>query len=130
MKSALRSLRCFPVLVLTALLPLVVGCDWDDSDDHEDYQPPEGVGALRVDNNTGDDIRVYVDGVQQGTTGDYSDRVFNLNPGVYRVVLDQKNGDRSYRDDIDIIENRLTVLDVSYDNDPFDDDYDVEVFFD
>lgn len=130
MKSALLRLRFLSALLLATLLPLAGGCDWDDSDDHEDYDPPANQGALRVDNNTGDDIRVYVDGEQRGTAGDYSDRVFDLAPGVYRIVLDQKNGDRSYRDDIDIIEGRLTVLDVTYDSDPFDDDYDVEVFFD
>lgn len=130
MKCAHRPLALLRLLALAALVPLLGGCDWDDSDDNEDYVPPEGSGALRVDNNTADDIRVYVNGEQKGTAGDYSDRVFDLEPGVYRIVLDQKNGDRSYRDDIDIIENRLTVLDVTYDNDPFDDDYDVEVFFD
>ena len=117
-------------LLLAAGLAFSAGCDWDDSDDNEDYNPPDGEGALRVDNNTGDDIRVYVDGEELGTVGDYSDRVFNREPGVYRVVLDQKNGDRDFRDEVDVVENRLTVLDVSYDNDPFDDDYDVEIFFD
>jgi hypothetical protein len=130
MKTILRHLRLQSALLLTALLPLASGCDWDESDDHEDYVPPNGRGALRVDNNTADDIRVYVDGAQVGTTGDFSDRVFDLEPGVYRIVLDEKGGDRSYRDDIDIIENRLTVLDVAYDDDFDDDDYDVEVFFD
>lgn len=116
-------------MVLVLALPLVAGCDWDEDDD-EDFEPPAGQGALRVDNNTGDDLRVYVNGEQLGSVGDYSDRAFPLDPGVYRVVLDQKNGDRDFRDDIDIIENRRTVLDVAYDRDPFDDDYDVEVFFD
>lgn len=116
-------------MVLALALPLGAGCDWDD-DDEEDFEPPAGQGALRVDNNTGDDIRIYVNGEQLGTVGDYSDRAFPLDPGVYRVVLDQKNGDRDFRDEVDLIENRRTVLDVSYDRDPFDDDYDVEVFFD
>ncbi len=129
MKTALRRLRFLPSALLAAGLALGAGCDWDD-DDNEDYQPPSGSGALRVDNNTGDDIRIYVDGDEKGTVGDYSDRVYDLEPGVYRVVLDQKNGDRDYRDEVDIVEGRLTVLDVSYDNDPFDDDYDVEIFFD
>ena len=130
MKKTLPRLRFLAALLLAASTLGLTGCDWDDSDDHEDYNPPDGKGALRVDNNTADDIRVYVDGEQLGTTGDFSDRVFDLAPGVYRVVLDQKDGDRSYRDDIDIIEGRLTVLDVALDNDPFDDDYDVNVFFD
>lgn len=127
MKPTLRVLK---VLALAALLPFASGCDWDDSDDHEDFTPPDGQGALRVANHTADDIRVYVNGEEKGTVSDYSDRAYPLDPGVVRVVLDEKGGDRSFRDEIDIIENRLTVLDVSYDNDIFDDDYDVEVFFD
>jgi hypothetical protein len=115
------------------ILPLVAlgvaGCDYDNDND-EDYEPPAGRGALLVDNNTSDEIRVYVDGEQRGRVDDYSDRPFDLEPGVHRVVLDQVNGDRNFRDDVDIIEGRLTVLDVQTDFDFGDDDYDVEIFFD
>jgi hypothetical protein len=115
------------------MLPLlalgVAGCDYDNDND-DDYDPPAGRGALLVDNNTSDEIRVYVDGEQLGRVDDYSDRPFDLEPGVHRVVLDQVNGDRNFRDDIDIIEGRLTVLDVQTDFDFGDDDYDVEIFFD
>lgn len=130
MKDVTRGSTRFLCLLMVTLLPLTGGCQWDDDDDDEDFIPPEGQGALRVDNNTGDDIRVYIDGALLGTTGDYSDRAFPLDPGLYRVVLDQKNGDRNYRDDVDIIVGRLTVLDIEVDNDFFDGDYDVEVFFD
>jgi hypothetical protein len=130
MKSPLRRWLRLPRLALIALLPLAGGCDWEDDDDDEDFVPPAGQGALRVDNNTGDDIRVYVNGELLGTTGDYSDRAFPLDPGLYRVVLDQKSGGRNYRDDVDIIVDRLTVLDIEIDNDFFDGDYDVEVYFD
>ena len=116
------------VFLLASMLPLFAGCDWDESDKHKNYDPPAGQGALRVANHTGDDIKVFVGGVELGLTGDYSDRVYNLDPGVYRVVLDQKRGDRSYRDDVDILEGRLTVMDVSYDQSLFD--YDVVIFFD
>lgn len=115
------------------ILPLVAlgvaGCDYDNDND-DDYEPPAGRGALLVDNNTSDEIRVYVDGEQRGRVDDYSDRPFDLEPGVHRVVLDQVNGDRNFRDDVDIIEGRLTVLDVQTDFDFGDDDYDVEIFFD
>jgi hypothetical protein len=90
-----------------------------------------GAGALLPVAQGGiKNIRVYVNGEPLGTTGDYSDRAFPLDPGLYRVVLDQKSGGRNYRDDVDIIVGRLTVLDIEIDNDFFDGDYDVEVYFD
>ncbi|HMP74999.1 MAG TPA: hypothetical protein PKE12_01765 [Kiritimatiellia bacterium] len=117
--------------ILHALLAVglavgLAGCDWDDDNDR-DHVPPAGFGALLVDNNTSRDLRVYVDGVEKGKVGDYSDRPFDLEPGVYRVVLDQRNSDANWRDEVDIIEGRLTVLDVA---DGFGDELDVRVFFD
>jgi len=106
---------------------LVTGCDWED-DQVSDHKPPDGQGSIVVDNNTAEDIKVYIDGTRQSDTRDFDDRAYDLDPGLYRVVLDEDDGDRTYRDDIDVIEGRLTILDVSAD--PFDnDDYDVEVFF-
>ncbi len=105
-------------------LACCAGCE---SDSHRDHVPPEGFGALLVDNNTSRDLRVYVDGEERGRVGDYTDRPFDLAPGVYRIVLDQRDSDASWRDDVDIIENRLTVLDVA---DGFDDELDVRIFFD
>lgn len=119
----------FRWMMIPACALLMAGCDYDNDND-EDYDPPAGQGALLVDNNTSDEIRVYIDGVERGRVDDYSDRPFDATPGVHRVVLDQVNGDRNYRDDIDIIEGRLTVLDVQADYDFGDDDYDVEIFFD
>lgn len=120
MKTFLRA------LLAAGLVLGVAGCDWDDDDDR-DHVPPEGFGALLVDNNTSRDIRVYVDGVEKGNVGDFSDRPFDLTGGVYRVVLDQRDSDASWRDTVDIIEGRLTVLDVA---DGFGTELDVVVFFD
>lgn len=92
-----------------------------------DHVPPQGYGALFVENNTSRELRVYVDGDLVGSVGRYSDRPFDLKPGVYRVVLDQKDSARNWRDDIDIINGRLTVLDVA---DGIGAGLDVVVFFD
>ncbi len=121
-------LRGFAFAGVAGML-LAGGCDWDRDDD-SDHDPAEGFGALYVDNNTGDDIRIYVNGEQVARVGDYADKVVDLEPGVYRIILDGDDTDRNFREDIDIIEGRLTVLDVAYDGSIFDDDYDVEVFFD
>lgn len=119
----------FRACAAAGLLLCAAGCDLDDDNDR-DHTPPAGQGALLVDNNTGDDIKVYADGVLLGKVGDYSDRAFDLAPGVYRVVLDEDDGSRDFRDDVDVLADRLTVLDVTVDYDAFDSDYDVEIFFD
>ena len=119
-------MKCLPILVLALFL---AGCDWDDDD--IDHNPPEGQGALIVDNNTASDIRVFINGERRGTSGEFDNSPFDLEPGVYRVVLDEKNGDGDFSGEIDIVAGQLTVLDVTFDNDFFDfsSDFDVEVFF-
>jgi hypothetical protein len=110
---------------LCAGLTLLTNTGCDDND--PDFQPSPGNGALFINNTTASDIQVFVNGERFETVQDFSDRGFDLPPGLYRVVLDEQGGDRTFRDDIDIIEGRLTVLDVTID--PFDNDFDVAVFF-
>ena len=119
--------RILAILALLTTSITLTGCDWDDDND-DDFDPAEGKGAIIVDNNSADEIAVYIDGVRFDDVDSYSDEPYEVDPGVHRVVLDQRGGDRSYRDDIDVLQNKRTVLDVSAPT--FDDDYDVEVFFD
>lgn len=111
---------------MTALaIGFITGCDYDDDPDRV---PPADQGSLFINNITTADIRVFIDGTEVREVEAYDDRYYDLNPGVYRIVLDEQGGDRTFRDDIDIIEGRITVLDVA--DEPFDDDeFDVEVFF-
>ena len=82
-----------------------------------------------IDNNTGDDIDLFVDGERLTRVGDYSERVIDLDPGIYRVVLNEEDGDANSRGDVDILENRLTILHV-YAH-PYDwREYDVRTEFD
>lgn len=121
----MNQMRSLTALLLFSLFAMgLTGCDVDDDRDHV---PPDGFGALFVENNTARDLRVYVDGEEKGKVNDYSDRPFDLKPGVYRVVLDQSESDRNWRDTVDIIEGRLTVLDVA---DGAGLELDVAVFFD
>lgn len=123
----MKILRACLTLAAVSLAGLMfTSCDLDNDDDR-DHVPPAGYGALLVDNNTSRDLRVYINGEEKGKVGDYADHAFDLTSGVYRIVLDQRDSDASWRDDVDIIEGRLTVLDVA---DGFDEELDVRVFFD
>jgi hypothetical protein len=112
------------------LMILVVGsasdCFDDDDEDLFDRRPPAGQGSMIIDNNTTSDIHVFINGESLPDTRDGKARAYDLNPGVYRVVLDQQGGDQTYRDDIDIIEGRNTILDVAFGPGS---EYDVIIFF-
>jgi hypothetical protein len=104
------------LIIPCALLLLVSGCEDDDEYDH---RPPAGQGALVIDNRSYDDIYVFIDGREVQRTPYRSWRAYDLNPGVRRVVLDQRGGDAYYAADIDILERKLTVLDVVIDYEDF-----------
>ena len=95
--------------------------DWD-------HTPPPGMGSLVVDNRASDGLHLYVDGVhtQYVDRGDYE--IVDLAPGVRRVVLDQAHGSRAWRGDVDVLDGKLTVLDVADGYGPST--YDVRVTFD
>ena len=117
-------------LGLAAMAATVVfgfaGCETDDDYDHD---VPAGKGTLVVDNQTPDRIRVYVDGAQVQNVGDGHERYYDLDPGVYRVVLDGDDTDRNWADDVDVLEGRLTILKVTDDLGDFD-DFNVDLDFD
>lgn len=118
-------LRVLGLAAMTSLAVVFTGCEDFDPTDHK---PPEGQGAMIVNNHLPHDIVVYVDGEQQRDANDNDDQAYDLAPGVHRVVLDERNGNGTFRDDIDIIAGRNTVLDVTYD--PFDGSrLDVSIFF-
>lgn len=55
---------------------------------------------------------------------------YDLEPGLYRVILEERGGRGTFRDDIDILLGRNTVIEV-FDTDGFDDDspFFANVFF-
>lgn len=114
----------FPTLLAAGLacLFLSTGCEMDD--DEFDHDPPLGQGSLIIDNFTYTDIELFVDGRLQGKIQDDDDKAFDFQPGAYRVVLNDEDGDRSWADDVDVLEGKLTVLTVRIDT-AFSDDYDV-----
>lgn len=98
-------------VALLTLLPAVTGCD--DEEDYRDHEPPAGMGSLIVDNNSPEDIDIYLDAALDSRVKDGDDRIIDLAPGDYRVVLDSDDSDRLYSATMDILEGRLTILHVS-----------------
>jgi len=105
------------------LLALGGGCDNENDFDHT---PPAGMGSIAVRNNTSSDMNVFIDGQFIKKQSDNSDRYYDLYPGVYRVVLDQADGDQNFRGDIDVLEGKLTVMDTSFGSGTR---YDVYIYF-
>jgi hypothetical protein len=107
---------------------LVLGLSSCDDRDRFDHTPPSGQGSMIVDNLTADDLLVYVNGRSVFTVDDYDHELVDLNPGVYRVVVDERHGFHSYYGDLDILEGQLTVIEVKGYSSA--DDYDVRIYFD
>jgi hypothetical protein len=103
----------------------LAGCDYSN-DDH-DHKVPDGKGSLIVDNNTTDDIAVFIDGARANNADAYESKSFDLDPGVHRVVLDQRGGTGSFRGDVDVLEGKRTIMDVGAS--AIDNEYDVAIFF-
>ena len=108
---------------VAAVLIWLCGCDWKDENHRRhdiDHVPPAGQGSLVIDNLTDTDADVFVDGTARGRAGDDSVRTIDLAPGLYRVVLDEVDGHRAYRADIDVLDGKLSVLEVRTESGDFD----------
>jgi len=70
---------------------------------------------------------VFINGIESNRVSEYDYEAYDLNPGVHRVVIQERHGSRSYRDDVDILEGKLTVMRVRW----FDSySYTVDIYFD
>jgi len=116
-------MRIFTVCFSCLLLGLS-GCE----SDRFDHTPPAGQGTLIVDNLTSDTLLVYVDGHGVFDVSDNDHELIDLEPGVCRVVIDEKNGFHSYADYTDILDGQLTVLEV--DGYSSANTYSVKVYYD
>ncbi len=120
MKHRFLTLAASALAGLT-LLFLAPGCETDGDFDHD---PPDGQGSIIIDNYTYTDIEFFLNGILQDTVKSDHDKTFDLEPGVYRAVLNDKDGYRNWADDVDVLEGRLTVLTVRTDA-GYRDSYDV-----
>ena len=118
-------LNGFRFLAVTVLAAMLAGCD----DTRFDREPPLGMGTLVVDNFTGDRLQVYINGQERDDTSAGDHQYYDLLPAVHRVALDGDDVSRSWAGDVDILENRRTVLEVRSSSNSYD-DYDIEVYFD
>lgn len=113
-------------LLLTASAVLLMGASDCTDDDDVDYDPPAGFGALGVDNNSDTDLDVYIDGTPRLTVDEGRRRSLDLAPGDYRVVLEERGGNRSFSGNVDILLDRITVMDITS---GYGTDFDVYVYF-
>jgi hypothetical protein len=120
-------MKMLQLLVVLGLLCVVgAGCSGRD----DDHTPPAGMGSIMLRNNSGDDIYVYFDGHIADTRADAAETTaYDLMPGSYRVSLTERRGWRSWSGYVDVLQDRLTFMDVSVDlqNSVA---YDVVLFFD
>lgn len=111
------------ILALVIAAGSVTGCD----DDNFDHDIPEGQGSLVVNNFTGDRLRVFIDGMAVNSVTEGKYQAYDRVPGIYRVALDSDDSERSWADDVDVLEGTLTVVEVSgYDYREFT----VRIYFD
>jgi len=126
MRTKSLSIRSMAGIGLALLLVLpVTGCDTDEYD----HDPPEGKGTLYIDNNTSDGMDVYISGAKVPGVGSGDKRYYDLEPGLYRVSLAGDDTDRSFSDDVDVLEGRRTIMDVTNDFSDYR-RYDVYIYFD
>jgi hypothetical protein len=102
----------------------LTGCEDDDFD----HDPPAGKGTLYIVNNTGDGMDVFFNGKRVEGVGSGRKRYYDLDPGVYRVVLDGDDSPRSWGGDVDLLADRKTIMDVGLEPDNFR-QFDVFIFY-
>ncbi len=108
MKIFVRMIR-IPLAAVGAMVWLcLAGCDSDGFS----HTPPDGQGCLVVDNKISDRLNVYVDGRSVFQVSTYDHELVDLDPGVYRLVVDERNGYHSYRADLDVLRGQLTVVEI------------------
>lgn len=115
MKKWMSPRRILSLLVIPLLALSVVfapGCE----DEEFDHDPPAGQGTLYVVNNTGDGMSVFINGSRVEGVGSGRKRYYDLQPGVYRIVLDADDSPRSWSGDVDVLRDRKTIMDVGLDS--------------
>lgn len=104
-------LKLLPALACAlTLLFFVTSCE-SDNDDY-DHDSPDGLGTLVIDNRTYSDVYVYISGREQEKVKSDDYEFYDREPGVYRVALEEKRGDRAWFGDADVLAGRKTIMKV------------------
>ena len=122
-----RTKHCGWIARLALGMILMLGlcaCDGDDWN----HTPPAGMGSIIVDNRTADGVNVYLEGSYTNRVSDFDNEAFDLAPVIHRVVLDESHGSRAWWGDVDVLEGKLTILEVN--TGFYSSDYDVRIYFD
>ena len=120
--------KSFLLTVLAASLSLtLLGCDYNDDD--FDHDPPAGKGTLYVVNRTANDCNVFIDGTEQRGVDADDNEWYDLDPDTARVVVDQDNTYRVFRGDVDILDGKRTILELSADPNDLN-RFDAFIYFD
>lgn len=116
---------CGASLALGMIMMLgLCACDGDDWS----HKPPAGMGSIIVDNRTTDGVNVYLDGYYTNRVSSFDNEAFDLAPTIHRVVLDESHGSRAWRGDVDVLDGKLTIIEVN--TGFYSSDYDVRIYFD
>ena len=128
LRNVLGARQTFLMTALAASLSLtLLGCDYGDDD--FDHDPPAGKGALYVVNRTPNDCHVFIDGTERSGVDADDKEWYDLDPDVRRVVVDQDHTHRVFRGDVDILEGKRTILELSVDPNDLN-RFDAFIFFD
>jgi len=102
----------FYFLVLSALLTVVVGCEEFDDDVSlgRNHQPPAGMGAIVIENDSFADWNVVIDGVHLGRVATSFFLVHNVAPGEHLVHMDEHNGSDTKTLTVEVTDGSLTVV--------------------
>jgi hypothetical protein len=120
--------KSFLLTALTASLSLtLLGCDYGNDD--FDHDPPDGKGTLYVVNRTANDCNVFINGMAQRGVDSDDNEYYDLDPDTARVVVDQDNTYRVFRGDVDILDGKRTILELSADPNDLN-RFDAFIYFD
>ncbi len=101
--------RIISSLAILTLCLISTSCEDDNDFNHT---PATGTGTLIVNNVSFEDIDVFLDGDFLIQVDEDEKTYQDQEPGVYRVVLIGEDTDLTFREDVDIIETKLTILTV------------------
>ena len=77
-----------------------------------DHRPRPGLGSLVVDNQSDEAVEVFVDQSLVFRVREFDNEFVDLEPAEYRLVVNEQNGGHTAAENIDILVNRVLVVQV------------------